>query len=87
MKTHETNATFAEKAFNFYQDLHWTGRLPPGISVMNPYRDAAVQSHVAGFLHKFYADTNARVFTFGINPGRFGSGTTGITFTESFWRL
>ena len=76
------NATFAEKALRFYQDLQWRGRLPAGISVMNPYRDATVQSYVASFLNKFYADTNTRVLVFGINPGRFGSGATGISFTD-----
>ena len=36
---------------------------------------------VETFFYKFYNDTNPRHLIFGINPGRFGAGTTGINFT------
>ena len=49
---------------------------------MNPYRDAQVMRYVRGFTERYYADDRPRVLVFGINPGRFGAGITGITFTD-----
>ena len=37
---------------------------------------------VETFYRKYYSDTNERVLLFGINPGRFGGGITGIPFTD-----
>ena len=56
--------------------------LPRGIEVMNPYRDPRVRGYVERFFRTFYADTAPRTFVFGINPGRFGGGRTGIMFTD-----
>ena len=36
---------------------------------------------IEAFFYKFYSDSNPRRMIFGINPGRFGAGTTGINFT------
>ncbi len=36
---------------------------------------------VETFFYKFYDDNKPRHLIFGINPGRFGAGTTGINFT------
>ncbi len=36
---------------------------------------------VQQFFKKYYADKNKRKLIFGINPGRFGAGITGINFT------
>jgi len=36
---------------------------------------------VEAFFYKFYNDNKPRHLIFGINPGRFGAGTTGINFT------
>lgn len=49
---------------------------------MNPYRAARTMRYVAAFLDAYFADNRARVLVFGINPGRFGAGLTGITFTD-----
>jgi hypothetical protein len=49
---------------------------------MNPYRDARVQQHVRTFLTKYFSDNEPRTLILGINPGRFGAGITGITFTD-----
>jgi hypothetical protein len=40
-----------------------------------------VMGVVTAFFDKFYNDTGPRRLIFGINPGRFGAGTTGINFT------
>ena len=49
---------------------------------MHPYRDPRVRGYVESFFRAFYADTAPRIFVFGINPGRFGGGRTGIMFTD-----
>ncbi len=73
--------TFAQKAFHFYTTLK-APLLPHGIVAMNPYQDPEVRNIVRQFLNKFYADNRRRIFVFGINPGRFGAGLTGVTFTD-----
>jgi hypothetical protein len=49
---------------------------------MNPYTHARTCEAVRAFLGRFYADDEKRVLVFGINPGRFGAGITGVTFTD-----
>lgn len=49
---------------------------------MNPYSDAHVRGCVRAFLDTYFADNVKRVLVFGINPGRFGAGITGVTFTD-----
>jgi hypothetical protein len=73
--------TFADRAIPYYNALTAPTTLPPGVGVMNPYEAPAVRQIVDAFYTKFYSDTNPRVFVLGINPGRFGAGVTGISFT------
>jgi len=73
--------TFADKAIAYYNSLAAPTNLPPDIGVMNPYQTPDVQRIVAEFYTKFFSDTAPRVFVLGINPGRFGAGVTGISFT------
>jgi hypothetical protein len=73
--------TFADHAISYYNALSAPTSLPPGVEVMNPYQEPAVQQIVGEFYTKFYSDTQPRVFVLGINPGRFGAGVTGISFT------
>ncbi|MGX5819064.1 uracil-DNA glycosylase family protein [Chitinophaga lutea] len=76
--------TFADKIIRFNRELHFDGSLPPGIRIMNPYREQpGVLDIMAEFYHKFYGDTHTRRMILGINPGRFGAGVTGIPFTDS----
>lgn len=49
---------------------------------MNPYTDAHVRGWVRAFLDRYFSDNVKRVLVFGINPGRFGAGITGVTFTD-----
>jgi hypothetical protein len=76
--------TFAEKAIAFNRDLSYNGApLPPGIRIMNPFKeDAQVMHIVEAFYQKFYNDNKPRYIILGINPGRFGGGLTGIPFTD-----
>lgn len=73
--------TFASRAITYYNTLSAPTTLPPGVGVMNPYQQPAVRQITQAFYSKFYSDTQPRVFVLGINPGRFGAGVTGISFT------
>ena len=73
--------TFGKRAYRFYTSLE-TPRVPRGVTVMNPYTERAVQGYLAGFLNKYFDDDRPRVAILGINPGRFGAGVTGVTFTD-----
>jgi hypothetical protein len=76
--------TFAEKIISFLNELEYKGSLPNGISVMNPFREnPEVISIVSRFYSRFYNDDNSRYLILGINPGRFGAGSTGIPFTDT----
>ena len=70
----------AESIINFYRSLK-PPRLPKGIDILFPQKNKEVMQIVETFFYKFYNDTNPRHLIFGINPGRFGAGTTGINFT------
>jgi hypothetical protein len=59
-----------------------SARVPAGFNLVNPYENAEVKEILRVFYRKFYNDTNERLFVFGINPGRFGGGLTGISFTD-----
>lgn len=76
--------TFADKVICFNQQLAYTGgTLPQGIRVMNPFKESELANIISEkFYHKYYNDNNPRHLILGINPGRFGSGLTGIPFTD-----
>lgn len=77
--------TFASKVIQFNKQLTYTGApLPPGIRVMNPFRESEQAMEImAEFYSKFYNDNRSRHLILGINPGRFGAGVTGIPFTDT----
>lgn len=76
--------TFAARIIDFYKSLEFKGSLPEGISVMNPYRDnPEILPLISAFYNKYYNDANTRTIVLGINPGRFGAGVTGISFTDT----
>ncbi len=75
--------TFAEKVIHFNKTLSFSGTLPEGIRIMNPFKeDKKVNEISAAFYKKYYDDTDTRYLILGINPGRFGGGITGIPFTD-----
>ena len=76
--------TFANKVIRFNKQLDFNGELPPGIRIMNPFKEnPQVISIMEQFYKKFYDDNAKRHLILGINPGRFGGGVTGIPFTDS----
>ncbi|MCS6990260.1 MAG: DUF4918 family protein [Chitinophagales bacterium] len=77
--------SFAQRAFHFFQTLAQDQPIIPAslhIKIINPYCDAAVMEAVQAFLFRYYDDDNPRVLIAGINPGRYGGGLTGISFTD-----
>ena len=76
--------SFADKIIQFNKQLVYTGDLlPPGIRIMNPFREAEQALAISEiFYKKYYDDNNKRHIILGINPGRFGGGLTGIPFTD-----
>lgn len=72
---------WSETLVNYYENLE-TPELPEGVECMNPYREAEVKAIVRTYFQRYYGDSNKRTLLFGINPGRFGAGVTGISFTD-----
>ncbi len=76
--------TFAEKVIDFNRHLHYSGKLPQGFHVLNPYLDNPETMEVMQeFYHKYYNDFAQRKFIIGINPSRHGAGITGVPFTDT----
>jgi len=74
--------TFGSRVTDFYQQLEPPRLRGLRVDVLFPYRDPAVMDATTAFYRKFFDDSSPRVFLIGINPGRFGAGTTGIPFTD-----
>jgi hypothetical protein len=74
---------WSEKIIYYITDLRFNGKLPRGISIMNPYAESteALRASMM-FYRKFYDDGSPRQLILGINPGRHGAGATGIPFTD-----
>ncbi|MCW1964679.1 SMUG2 DNA glycosylase family protein [Chryseobacterium viscerum] len=78
------NTTFADQVIEFNKNLSYTGTLPEGFEVLNPYLDNPETLMVMQkFYHKYYDDSAQRKFMIGINPSRHGAGVTGVPFTDT----
>ena len=73
--------TFATEIIRFYRSLEPPKNLPGKIDYLFPQQNKVVLNSIEEFYKKYYNDTRTRSLVFGINPGRFGAGTTGINFT------
>lgn len=74
--------TIADRINQFNVSLSIASELPQGVELMNPYSDEEAYRLSALFYSKFFSDNNPRIGVFGINPGRFGAGVTGVPFTD-----
>jgi hypothetical protein len=76
--------TFADRVIDFNKQLDYTGpALPANIRIMNPFKEEENALGISSaFYKKYYNDDNNRHLILGINPGRFGSGLTGVPFTD-----
>lgn len=82
MQDEKSKISFGRKASIFFNELDIPKNLPEDVSTINPYQDTETRRLIGTFFDKFFNDTKKRVFVLGINPGRFGSGVTGIPFTD-----
>jgi len=73
---------FSDKIIEFYHSLPSDLPLPEGVSLIYPFGDGEVRKTLEAFYTKYFSDSNYRYYLFGINPGRFGAGITGIPFTD-----
>jgi hypothetical protein len=73
---------YAQLINAFNKNLTINARLPKGISVLNPFKDPVTAYLSQRFYQKYYSDTQTRTLILGINPGRLGSGLTGVPFTD-----
>jgi uracil-DNA glycosylase len=75
--------TFAEQVITFTRALRPPDiALPAGFEWLFPYKNPETMRALTAFYEKYYADNQSRTFIFGINPGRFGAGLTGVPFTD-----
>lgn len=74
--------SWSRSIIEFVNHLTPPASVPDGIDVLDPYKDSQTMDVVIEFYNKFYSDNNSRILLIGINPGRFGGGTTGIPFTD-----
>ncbi len=66
----------------FLTSLRYESPLPNGIELLNPYTSDEVRRVVGEFTRKYYQSSGKRLAIWGINPGRFGAGVTGLSFTD-----
>lgn len=74
--------TFANQVLQFNLNLPASLTVPDGIEVLFPYEERETIQAMTAFYEKYYNDQHPRIFIFGINPGRFGAGVTGVPFTD-----
>lgn len=74
--------TYAENILKYYSNISIPQQLPDGVEVLYPFDDSEVSAILSTFYNKYFNDSQKRTFLIGINPGRFGGGSTGIPFTD-----
>ena len=78
----DMNKTFAEKSIAFHTDLVPDISLPNNVEWIPSFENTETLNTFSQFMQKYYSDYKQRHFLFGINPGRFGAGITGVGFTD-----
>ncbi len=67
---------------DFYFSLPKDFDPPNGVEIIYPYDRSETRSVMERFYTKYYSDISPRTLLFGINPGRYGAGLTGVGFTD-----
>lgn len=76
--------SFGDQVISFNKQLEYTGDLPDGFAVINPFvENQETIPTMERFYGKFYDDNQRRKFIIGINPSRHGAGITGVPFTDT----
>lgn len=76
---------FAEKVISYHYNLKPDWKLPKGFELIFPFDNEEAKTVFSSFYKKYFSDSNERIILFGINPGRFGAGITGVPFTDPFY--
>lgn len=72
----------SDAILRFLREIEIPFSMPKNISCMIPQADSNTWQLMKQFYHQYYGDREPRTLIFGINPGRFGGGLTGIPFTD-----
>jgi len=75
---------FSSQILDFYFSLSSKPPLPEGVEAIYPFDNPETKVVMQTFFNKYYNDTNPRTYLVGINPGRLGSGITGIGFADAY---
>jgi hypothetical protein len=84
MNTSNKHDSFSKQILDFYFSLAKDTPLPNGVETIYPFDHPETKRVMQTFFDKYYADTNPRTYLVGINPGRLGSGITGIGFADAY---
>jgi len=76
--------SFGDRVLAFYRTLVRPQVSARPVEWIDPYHSPEVRRAMDAFYGTFYSDDRPRLFVFGINPGRFGAGLTGIPFTDRY---
>ncbi len=75
---------FDKQILDFYFNLDKNPPLPKDIEPIYPFDSPETKEVMQTFFNKYYNDTRPRTYLIGINPGRLGSGVTGIGFADAY---
>lgn len=79
------NKTFGQQVIDYTKAFRPDWILPKGFELIFPYGKKETMQAVESFYKRYFNDHQERIFLFGINPGRFGSGITGVPFTDPYF--
>ena len=74
--------TFADQVIRFTKRLKPKWPIPANYELIYPYNNPECWRVFTIFYKEYYADNLSRRALLGINPGRLGTGVTGIPFTD-----
>lgn len=76
--------TFSQQVLDFYFTMQKDMPLPNGVEIIYPFKNVETKRVMETFFNKYYDDNRPRTYLVGINPGRLGSGITGIGFADAY---
>ncbi len=71
-----------QRILEYFQGIDPNWKLPKGVSLIYPFKQADTLEAMSAFYSKYYHDSQPRKLILGINPGRLGAGVTGVPFTD-----
>ena len=84
MNSQNEPLSFSTQIVDFYFSLSPKPPLPKGVEAIYPFDNHETKRLMQTFFNKYYDDKNPRTYLVGINPGRLGSGITGIGFADAY---